>query len=77
MDVGQLVEAMEAYLRFRSQTRGEIVVGETTDSVQPLVAVIRIEIRKGATNVERLIAAFASCYNLGSSYRREKEESGE
>jgi hypothetical protein len=42
-----------------------------------LIAIIRIEIREGATDIQLLIAALTGGYDLGATYRREKEESGE
>jgi hypothetical protein len=42
-----------------------------------LVTVIRIEIRESSTDEQLLIAALTGWYDLGSTYRREKQESGE
>lgn len=72
MNIGQLVETVKANLCLRSQARREIVIGVGTNSVQPLIAVIGIEIRGGGTNVQLLVAALAGRYDLGATYRREK-----
>ncbi|HTF62245.1 MAG TPA: hypothetical protein VK638_05975, partial [Edaphobacter sp.] len=51
MNVGQLIEAMKAHFCFRAEPWSEIVIDESTYTVQPLPAVVGIEIREGAANV--------------------------
>jgi hypothetical protein len=77
MNISQLVETVKANLAFRSQAGSEIVIGVGTNPVQPLPAVIGIETRESGTDVQLLIAALAGCYDLGATYRRKKQESGE
>jgi hypothetical protein len=63
---------MEADLCFGSEAGCEVVIGESTNAVQPLPAIIRVEIGERATNIQLLVAAFSGCHYLGSTYRREK-----
>ena len=77
VDVGQLIEAMKPNFRLNSQPRGQVVIRKGADSIQSLPAKIRIEVGERRTDIQLLIASLTGCYDLGSTYRREKEESGE
>jgi hypothetical protein len=68
---------METNFSFAPESRGEVVVDKGANAIQPLIAIVWIEIREGATDIELLVSALARWYNLGPTQRREKEESGE